>query len=171
MLRRVAVYQVVFLRSVRRLLVRDSVVLVQRFLSPWWRRRYVLPKHRFIQESHGLTCQKTPFFNWCTISISMILKKDDIFWMSLRYATCEECYYLIVHLRLHSDTNIHRASWRFEVTLRILRWISSSASVEIARNACTAYPLRHDGIHRWNYLKRLIYLSSNLHNWWRWRQW
>jgi hypothetical protein len=36
--------------------------LVYRFLSPWWRRRQVPPKRRFLQEPHGVTTQKTPFF-------------------------------------------------------------------------------------------------------------
>jgi hypothetical protein len=36
--------------------------LVRRFLSPWWRRRQVPPKRRFLQEPHGVTTQKTPFF-------------------------------------------------------------------------------------------------------------
>jgi hypothetical protein len=33
-----------------------------RFLSPWWRRRWVPPKRRFIQEPHGVASQKTPSF-------------------------------------------------------------------------------------------------------------
>jgi hypothetical protein len=37
--------------------------LVQRFLSPWWRRRQVPPKRRFLQEPHDGTSQKRPFFN------------------------------------------------------------------------------------------------------------
>jgi hypothetical protein len=36
--------------------------LVHRFLSPWWRRRQVPPKRRFLQEPHGITTQKTQFF-------------------------------------------------------------------------------------------------------------
>jgi hypothetical protein len=36
--------------------------LVHRFLSPWWRRRQVPPKRRFLQEPRGVTTQKTPFF-------------------------------------------------------------------------------------------------------------
>jgi hypothetical protein len=36
---------------------------VYRFLSPWWRRLYVLPKHCFLQEPHGVTSQKAPFSN------------------------------------------------------------------------------------------------------------
>jgi hypothetical protein len=35
--------------------------LVHRFLSPWWRRRQVPPKRRFLQEPHGVTTQKTRF--------------------------------------------------------------------------------------------------------------
>jgi hypothetical protein len=38
--------------------------LVHRFLSPWWRRRQVPPKRRFLQEPHSVTTQKTPFFNY-----------------------------------------------------------------------------------------------------------
>jgi hypothetical protein len=36
--------------------------LVHRFLSPWWRRRQVPLKRRFLQKPHGVTTQKTPFF-------------------------------------------------------------------------------------------------------------
>jgi hypothetical protein len=39
--------------------------LVHRFLSPWWRRRQVPPKRRFLQEPHGVTSQKTPLFQFC----------------------------------------------------------------------------------------------------------
>jgi hypothetical protein len=31
-------------------------------LSPWWWRRYVLPKPQFLQELHSVTSQKTEFF-------------------------------------------------------------------------------------------------------------
>jgi hypothetical protein len=30
--------------------------------SPWWRRRQLPPKRRFLQEPHSITTQKTPFF-------------------------------------------------------------------------------------------------------------
>jgi hypothetical protein len=36
--------------------------LVLRFLSPWWWKRYVPPKRRFLQDPHGVTSQKTQFF-------------------------------------------------------------------------------------------------------------
>jgi hypothetical protein len=48
-------------RSVRRLLV-TATFLVHRFLSHWRWRRKVHPKRRFLQEPHGVTSQKTPFF-------------------------------------------------------------------------------------------------------------
>jgi hypothetical protein len=36
--------------------------LVHRFLSSWWRRRQVPPKHRFLQEPHDVRSQKAAFF-------------------------------------------------------------------------------------------------------------
>jgi hypothetical protein len=36
--------------------------LVHRFLSPWWWRRCVPPKRRFLQEPHGVTTQNMAFF-------------------------------------------------------------------------------------------------------------
>jgi hypothetical protein len=54
---------------VYRLLV-TAPFLVHWFLSPWWWRRYVPPKHRFLQEPHDLTSQKTPFFIVTAVKIS-----------------------------------------------------------------------------------------------------
>jgi hypothetical protein len=62
----------VFLRSVRRLLVTASVVPDHRFLSPWWRRRYVPLKFRFLKEPHGVTSQKTPFFIVTAVETSIL---------------------------------------------------------------------------------------------------
>jgi hypothetical protein len=39
-----------------------SFYLAFRFLSPWWWRRYVAPKRRFLQGPHQITSQKTAFF-------------------------------------------------------------------------------------------------------------
>jgi hypothetical protein len=36
--------------------------LAGRFLSPWWWRRYVPQKRRFLEEPHGVTSQTTEFF-------------------------------------------------------------------------------------------------------------
>jgi hypothetical protein len=49
------------------------VVTLAVFLSPWWRRRYFPPKRRFLQEPHGVTSQKTPFFMWgkCFLVLSL----------------------------------------------------------------------------------------------------
>jgi hypothetical protein len=52
----------VFVSSVRRLLVAGCVVPSSSILLPWWRRSQVPPKRRFLQEPHGVTTQKTPFF-------------------------------------------------------------------------------------------------------------
>jgi hypothetical protein len=48
--------------------------LVHRFLSLWWRRRYVLPKRRFLQEPHGVISQKTPFFIVTAVKTSNLTK-------------------------------------------------------------------------------------------------
>jgi hypothetical protein len=40
----------------------------------WWRRRQVPPKRRFLQESHSVTTQKTPFFIWTTLAVTSILR-------------------------------------------------------------------------------------------------
>lgn len=45
-----------------------------------------------------------------TVSIFIILFKNETVLMLLSYASCVEFYYLSVYLRLHSDTNIHCAS-------------------------------------------------------------
>jgi hypothetical protein len=46
--------------------------LVHRFLSPWWRRRYVPPKLRLLQRPHSVTSQKTPFFRVALLLISFL---------------------------------------------------------------------------------------------------
>jgi hypothetical protein len=43
-----------------------------RLLSSWWWRPYVLPKRRFLQEPHGVTSQKTPFFIVTTVKTSIL---------------------------------------------------------------------------------------------------
>jgi hypothetical protein len=52
--------------------------LVHRFLSPWWRRRWVPPKRRFLQEPHGVISQQTSFF----IAIKLIDCVKDVTWLS-----------------------------------------------------------------------------------------
>jgi hypothetical protein len=80
--------------------------LVHRFLSPWWRRRQVPPKRRFLQEPHGVTTQKTPFFKcWfissqlcatyprrgTTLSLSLILHSN---WLCTILLTLSANWYL-----------------------------------------------------------------------------
>jgi hypothetical protein len=72
--------------------------LVHRFLSPWWRRRQVPPKHRFLQEPHGVTTQKTPFF------MSQIV-----------YILNRNCNFLIITWRLR-----HK---RGSVKMNLNRWM------------------------------------------------
>jgi hypothetical protein len=62
----------VFLHSVRMLLVTASVVPSSPILPPWWRSRYVPPKRQFLQEPHGVTSQKTPFFKSVRVEVMNI---------------------------------------------------------------------------------------------------
>jgi hypothetical protein len=39
-----------------------TLFLARRFLSPWWGRRYVLQRRRFLQEPHGVSSKKKAFF-------------------------------------------------------------------------------------------------------------
>jgi hypothetical protein len=52
----------VFLRSVRRLLVTANVIPSSPILVTLMMESYVPPKRRFLQEPHGITSRKTPFF-------------------------------------------------------------------------------------------------------------
>jgi hypothetical protein len=58
----------VFLRSVRRLLVAACVVPSSPFFVTLMKERQVPPKRRFLQEPHGVTTQKTPFFNEAVVT-------------------------------------------------------------------------------------------------------
>jgi hypothetical protein len=54
--------------------LRLTLFLVYRFLSPWWWKRKVPPKRRFLQESHGVTSQKTAFCLMNPVSCSSVTK-------------------------------------------------------------------------------------------------
>jgi hypothetical protein len=51
--------------------------LAHRFLPRCWR-RYVLPKHRFLQEPHGVTSQKTAFFIVTAVKSSNLTNWKDL---------------------------------------------------------------------------------------------
>jgi hypothetical protein len=50
-----------------------TLLLTHRFLSPWWWRRYVPAKRRFL---HGVTSQKTTFFTVTAVKTSQILQRE-----------------------------------------------------------------------------------------------
>jgi hypothetical protein len=81
------------------------VSLVHRFLSPWWRRRYVPPKRRFLQEPHGVTSQKRPFFTW--IVVRHVARTD--LYGRIRHASS---FSLKTHLQSHANS-LARVSWVF----------------------------------------------------------
>jgi hypothetical protein len=108
MLRRVAVVRtdvseelsasiILFLRSVRRLLVTANVVPSSPILVTLMMEALRSPKRRFLLEPHGVTSRKTPFFTWMQFScrkfenkrVIMILGRDR----SVRSGT------LLVHVR------------------------------------------------------------------------
>jgi hypothetical protein len=57
-----AVTSLVFLRSMRQLLVTVCVLPSPPILVTLMKEALVPPKRRFLQEPHGVTSQKTPFF-------------------------------------------------------------------------------------------------------------
>jgi hypothetical protein len=66
--------------------------LVHRFLSPWWRRRQVPPKRRFLQEPHGVTSQKTPFFSFPLILYNRVVKIRPENKITVKYLPQVMCY-------------------------------------------------------------------------------
>jgi hypothetical protein len=60
---------IVFLHRYLILLVIANI-LPSWFLSPWWQRRYVPPKYRFLQDSDGVRSQKMAFFIVTAVKIS-----------------------------------------------------------------------------------------------------
>jgi hypothetical protein len=63
-------YFLMFLRSLRRLLVIASVVPSSPILVTPMKEALSSPKRRFLQEPHGVTSQKTPFFIVTTVKTS-----------------------------------------------------------------------------------------------------
>jgi hypothetical protein len=89
----------VFLRSVRRLLVTASVVPSSPILSPWWRRRYVPPKRRFLQEPQGVTSQNTPFFkniHDCKIPVYQEKSADQEIPQAYNSPRCQKIHFLVM---------------------------------------------------------------------------
>jgi hypothetical protein len=85
------------LNSMRRLPVRLTLFLVHRFSSPWWWRCHIPPKRRFLQEPHGVTSQKTPFFISdiiCTMDASINLNWKCSVYISSSF----HCYRTISYL-------------------------------------------------------------------------
>jgi hypothetical protein len=57
------------LRTLRRLLVTATVVPSSTILVTPMKEALSSPKHRFIKEPHGVTSQKTPFFNTLFVGV------------------------------------------------------------------------------------------------------
>jgi hypothetical protein len=55
-----------------------TLFLVHQFLSPWWWRRYVPPKRRFLKELNGITSQKTPLFIVTTVKTPKSYTKNNV---------------------------------------------------------------------------------------------
>jgi hypothetical protein len=49
--------------------------LLMSFLVLWWWRRYVPPKHQFLQEPHGVTSQQTAFYKVTVVKVSNLTRK------------------------------------------------------------------------------------------------
>jgi hypothetical protein len=77
----------VFLCSVRRLLVTASVVPSSPIFVTLMKEALSSPKRRFLQEPHGVTSQKTPFFIVTTVKTSNLTKTKQIPWLLVRKRT------------------------------------------------------------------------------------
>jgi hypothetical protein len=62
-----------------------TLFLARRFLSPWWWRRYVPPKRRFLQGPHSVTSQKTVFFIVTAVKASNLTLNKLLRSYKLRY--------------------------------------------------------------------------------------
>jgi hypothetical protein len=95
MLRRVAlvttdVLEEISASFIRMTRIRELVLfLVHRFLSPWWSRREVPRKHRFLQEPRGVTSQKTPFFIVTAVKTSNVTIPDNFTRISQKFPTSQ----------------------------------------------------------------------------------
>jgi hypothetical protein len=76
--------------------------LTHRFLSPWWLRRCVPPKRRFLQEPHGVTSQKMAFFTVTAVKTSNLTQLQPIY--GLTYYT-DHCKYSTYSRCLVTDSN------------------------------------------------------------------
>jgi hypothetical protein len=68
----------VFLRSVRRLLVAACVVPSSPIRVTLMKEAQVPPKRQFLQEPHGVTLQKTPFFRVTAVKTSNLTIKNSV---------------------------------------------------------------------------------------------
>jgi hypothetical protein len=55
--------------------------LTRLLFSSWWWRRYVPPKHRFLQEPHGVTSQKTGLLIVTAVKTSNLASHYQFNWM------------------------------------------------------------------------------------------
>jgi hypothetical protein len=65
-----------------------TLFLVQRFLSPWWRKRCVPPKRRFLQEPHGVTSRRRNSSEWSLLWDSAVLPYSSQLLMSCPLFPC-----------------------------------------------------------------------------------
>jgi hypothetical protein len=84
-----------------------SIFLARCFFSPWWWRRYFLPKRRFLQDPHSVTSLNTAFFN--------MLESLGItdFKMAPNTSLVETNYFIVVNGR-----RVWRCWWRSWLSTR-----------------------------------------------------
>jgi hypothetical protein len=92
-----------------------TLLLARRFLSPWWSKRYVPRKSRFLQDSRGVTSQKTVFFLIICIfaihgklRVTTLIIKSHSFNGSQRFiCDCRRPRYWSVYLHSWNDRYRH----------------------------------------------------------------
>jgi hypothetical protein len=130
-----------------RLLV-TAAFLVNRFLSPWWWRRQVTPKRRFLQEPHCVTSQKTPFFITIPclrheVQNCLVHKGGDRYLQMFSYLDIFILYpFLGANYELLQRYPLPNYTWNAFQLPHVLNTTSQllAITVHLIRNYCTLWP-------------------------------
>jgi hypothetical protein len=110
---------------VRRLLVKTSVVPSSPIFVTRWRRRQVPPKSRFLQEPHGVTSQKAPFFIVTTANTS--IHPLMVLWNYLARYSGYILWSFLTSFDWWNSSLVSRLLWPVLRSLYLLSWSAISS--------------------------------------------